>query len=428
MVKKYSVIDIETTGGRNQGNKITEIAIINIDGDKVVEKFSSLINPEIRIPFNITRLTGISNDMVADAPKFYEIAKKIVEMTEDRIFVAHNVFFDYNFIKHEFSELGFIFRRDKLCTVRLARKYLPGHKSYSLGKICNDLGITNEARHRAMGDAKATVELFNLINHKIQDDDLVQKVSKKQTLPPMLNEEDFKKLPELVGIYYFYDRHGELVYIGKSKNIKKRVSQHFRPDMKRTKDINLKNSIANIEFKLMGSELAALLYECHEIKTYFPKYNHSMKRRKFPYAIDLFESKNGCLRLKMVTCKTKSYFHYAFKNRKRAQWKIESIYKKLIGPFSTDFECEEKLEKLSDSLGTEKFNEMLRKIFYFKLPKDKDFIIPFKGPGFLKGEIEIVERVPKEIRYNDENGIFESLNLISDPDMIYILNNYLYSN
>ena len=153
----YSIIDIETTGGSRQGNKITEIAIINFDGEKVIDEFSTLINPEISIPYSITRLTGITNEMVANSPKFYEVAKKIVEMTKGNVFVAHNVFFDYNFIKHEFSELGFQYSAERLCTVRLSRKLLPGHASYSLGKLCKDLGIEITARHRALGDAKATV-------------------------------------------------------------------------------------------------------------------------------------------------------------------------------------------------------------------------------------------------------------------------------
>jgi DNA polymerase-3 subunit epsilon len=207
-VKKYSVIDIETTGGVRDGHKITEIAIINLDGDKVVEEYSTLINPERSIPFQITLLTGINNEMVADAPKFYEVAKKIVQMTQGRIFVAHNVFFDFNFIRHEFSELGYSFRREKLCTVRLARKHIPGHKSYSLGKICKDLGIGNEARHRAMGDAKATVELFQLIQNKIQDKDIIHEESSKLLLPSKLNREVYEALPNKCGVYYFYDEQG----------------------------------------------------------------------------------------------------------------------------------------------------------------------------------------------------------------------------
>jgi len=159
-VIKYAIIDVETTGMGVQGNRITEIAILVHDGQKVIEEYESLVNPERNIPHTITRLTGINDYMVADAPKFYEIAKKVIEMTSDCVFVAHNVNFDYNVIHKEFSELGFPFRRKKLCTVRLSRKLIPGLPSYSLGKLCNSVGIPLNDRHRAMGDTRATTILF----------------------------------------------------------------------------------------------------------------------------------------------------------------------------------------------------------------------------------------------------------------------------
>jgi DNA polymerase-3 subunit epsilon len=164
-IKKYlyAIIDIETTGQSPGKGKITEIAIFVHDGFRVVDSFTSLINPECYIPGFITELTGIDNDMVRNAPKFYEVARKVVELTHDKIFVAHNVMFDYRFIQEEFKRLGYDYQRKTMCTVRLGRKFLPGHRSYSLGKICDDLGIRIEGRHRAAGDAYATVKLFELI-------------------------------------------------------------------------------------------------------------------------------------------------------------------------------------------------------------------------------------------------------------------------
>jgi DNA polymerase-3 subunit epsilon len=159
----YAVVDIETTGGNNKDGKITEIAIYIFNGQEITDSFISLINPECYIPNFITNLTGISNEMVANAPKFYEIARKIVEITANKIFVAHNVGFDYNFIRKEFKDLGYDFNRKTLCTVELGRKYLPGHKSYSLGKLCAELAIDINGRHRAGGDALATVKLLQLI-------------------------------------------------------------------------------------------------------------------------------------------------------------------------------------------------------------------------------------------------------------------------
>ena len=164
----YTIIDIETTGNGIKGNKITEISIFKFDGYEVIDEFTSLVDPECEIPYFITRLTGIDNDTVRNAPKLHEITSKILEITADTIFVAHSVNFDYNVIKNEFKNLGLEFVRKKLCTVRLSRKLLPGYHSYSLGKLCSALGIPLSDRHRARGDAHATMLLFKkLLRRKV---------------------------------------------------------------------------------------------------------------------------------------------------------------------------------------------------------------------------------------------------------------------
>ncbi len=165
----YAVVDIETSGGRAQVDKITEIAIYIHDGEKIVDEFSTLINPETYIPPFITRLTGINNEMVASAPKFYEVAKKIVLMTEGRLFVAHNAPFDYRFIQEEFKRLGYNYQRQTMCTVRMSRKIIPGMGSYSLGNLCQNLGIEINNRHRAAGDALATTKLLELLLVKTEN-------------------------------------------------------------------------------------------------------------------------------------------------------------------------------------------------------------------------------------------------------------------
>lgn len=165
----FSIIDIETTGNSYKYGKITEIAIYQHNGERITDSFSTLINPEIDIPYFITELTGIDNDMVTNAPKFYEVAKTIVEMTMGRTFIAHNVSFDYKFIREEFARLGYEFNRKTMCTVQLSRKHIPGHRSYSLGKLCSELGIKIDGRHRAAGDALATVKLFEIILQKNRD-------------------------------------------------------------------------------------------------------------------------------------------------------------------------------------------------------------------------------------------------------------------
>ena len=162
----FSIIDIETTGQSAQAGRITEIAIYVHNGVKVIDSFVSLVNPECHIPYFITKLTGIDNLMVVDAPKFYEIAKRIIEITQGTTFVAHNASFDYRFVQQEYLRLGYEYKRKTMCTVKLSRKYLPGHASYSLGKLCEDLKILIDGRHRASGDALATVKLFEIILQK----------------------------------------------------------------------------------------------------------------------------------------------------------------------------------------------------------------------------------------------------------------------
>ena len=161
--KRFAIIDIETTGLRAGAEKITEIAIILHDGKQIIEEFSSLVNPERKIPYFITQLTGISDQLVSDAPKFYELARQIIELTDNAIVVGHNVNFDYSFLKSEFKSLGYDYQRKTLDTIKLSRKLIPGLPSYSLGKLCAALNIPNSSRHRAAGDAMATPKLFELI-------------------------------------------------------------------------------------------------------------------------------------------------------------------------------------------------------------------------------------------------------------------------
>ena len=225
----YTVIDIETTGG-SHGNRITEIAAVKTDGLQILDSYETLINPEIFIPKSITLLTGITNAMVQRAPLFENIADDLAAFLDNTIFVAHNVTFDYGIIKNHFEDLGYTFNKKKLCTVRLARTVLPGYASYSLGKLCANLGIENHSRHRAMGDAKATVELFHHIITQDKEDFIflsLNQLSGEASLPPNLPKEEFEKLPETAGVYYLLDEDLKILYVGKAKEIKKRISTHF---------------------------------------------------------------------------------------------------------------------------------------------------------------------------------------------------------
>lgn len=283
----FTIIDIETTGGSAFGEKITEIAIFVHDGLTVVDEFQTLINPGRTIPPFITRMTGITNEMVADAPKFYEVAKKIVEITEGRIFVAHNSQFDYSFIRNEFKNLGYEFRRDTLCTCKLSRKLLPGYPSYSLGKLAQSLHIPLNDRHRAGGDAAATVLLFERllsVNKNGEMHRMVKPWNFYSNIPDNIKPELISTLPEETGIYYFVNEKEEIIYIGKSHNIRQRVLSHFK-NQRSSKTIRLKEEVADIRYKQTGSELIALLLEQDEIKKLQPKYNRSRKRKIFHYGI-----------------------------------------------------------------------------------------------------------------------------------------------
>jgi len=294
----YAIIDVETTGGSPVAEKITEIAIFLHDGAKLIEEFTTLINPEKKIPYYITALTGISNAMVADSPKFYEVARHILELTEDAVFVAHNASFDYQFIRNEYKRLGYDFVRDKLCTVQLSRRLVPGLASYSLGNICKHLSIRIHDRHRASGDAYATIKLFEyLLQVSKNQNQLVSNLPglNKKDLHPNLKPETLRNLPEETGTYYFFNERKEIIYIGKSKNIRSRVLSHFR-NYSSKKAIELMNSIAEIDFELTGSELIALLKESHEIKQNRPIYNRAQRRAISNYGLYTYYDNKGYLR------------------------------------------------------------------------------------------------------------------------------------
>lgn len=304
----YCIVDIETTGNGYTGSKITEISIFKHNGAQVTEEFTTLVNPECAIPQFITNLTGITNAMVSSAPKFYEIAKQVNEITKDCIFVAHSVNFDYNIIKAEFKSLGFDFNRKKLCTVRLSRKLIPGLKSYSLGHLCATKNIKIKNRHRAKGDAEATVILFEqLLQLDVKNmviNSFLNPRSRQATLPPMLSKEVIDGLPESFGVYYFRNEKDEIIYVGKANNIKQRVVSHFYDKAK--KEITMCLETANVTFTETGSELLALLLESSEIKHHYPKYNRSQRRAQESIALFNYTDREGIVhlaynRLKLVS-------------------------------------------------------------------------------------------------------------------------------
>ncbi|WDF54094.1 exonuclease domain-containing protein [Mucilaginibacter sp. KACC 22063] len=296
----YAIVDIETTGGHASANGITEIAICIHDGEKVVKRYETLINPSREIPIYISALTGITNDMVEGAPYFKTVAPEIYQLLHDKIFVAHNVNFDYSFLRHHLSAAGYDLQCNKLCTVRLSRKILPGLPSYGLGKLCNHLSIPNAARHRAAGDAEATAILFTLLLNSDTDNHIKQALkqrSREQVLPSNLPKSDIDRLPYTPGVYYFHDAKGKVIYVGKAVNIKKRVCSHFTGNNSGYQRQEFMRNIHRITFQECGNELMAFVTEAIEIKRLWPAYNRSQKNMEFAYGLYLYEDQRGYMRL-----------------------------------------------------------------------------------------------------------------------------------
>ncbi|WP_350292051.1 exonuclease domain-containing protein [uncultured Croceitalea sp.] len=294
----YAILDIESTGGKYNEEGIMEIAIHRFDGHKVVDKFISLINPERDIQPFVVNLTGINNKMLVTAPKFHEVAKRIIEITEGAVLVAHNAQFDYRILRTEFRRLGYDFQRRSLCTVDLSKKLIPEAESHSLGKLVRSLGIAVSDRHRANGDALATLKLFKLLLNKDSSKTIITEVIREETQGELSTKQldMVDALPSETGVYYMHDKNGKVLFIGKSKNIKKRVNQHFTNIGALAR--KLQKETKKVTFEKTGSELVALLKEHHEIKKNSPIYNDKRKRKGFSYGIYVFENKAGNLTLK----------------------------------------------------------------------------------------------------------------------------------
>lgn len=297
---QYAVVDIETTGGYASANGITEIAVFITTGKKIIKKFHTLLNPVYTIPKYISALTGITNEMVEFERPFSSIADELFELLNDKIFVAHNVNFDYSFVKHHLAQNGYELNCKKLCTVRLARKVLPGSPGYGLGKICRHLGIKIEERHRAAGDAYATARLLHyLLRHDTNGNaqTMIKGKNKEQFLPPNVPAQLVKQLPHQPGVYYFQDKKGKVIYVGKAKNLSKRVNSHFSNNRPNKQKQEFLKKIYNISYKETATELMAFILESIEIKKLWPEQNRSQKRFEQAYGLYCFEDRKGYLRL-----------------------------------------------------------------------------------------------------------------------------------
>ncbi len=321
----YAILDIETTGGKYNEEGITEIAIYKFDGHTTVDQFSSLVNPEKPIQPFVVNLTGINNDMLRQAPKFYEVAKRIIEITEDCILVAHNALFDNRILATEFDRLGYTFERQTLCTVELAQKLIPDMPSYSLGKLVRSLGIPLSDRHRAQGDAKATLALFKMLLAKDTSKEIISETLRKdpkKKLEPKLFD-IIENVPSETGVYYMHNENGDIVYIGKSRNMKKRVSQHFTSDNRKSKKMQLE--VKSVTFEKTGNELIGLLKEYEETKQNRPIHNRGPRRGLFTHQLTSFLDENGYINLKIEKADGRKKAIATFSNYQQAKSAVFKI-------------------------------------------------------------------------------------------------------
>lgn len=324
----YAIVDIETTGSHPQDNGITEIAILLHNGEKVEDRFETLINPGRRIPPYVSQLTGITDQMTSTAPGFQEVAEKIYHLLQNRIFIAHNVNFDYSFVKYHLRTAGYEWMPKKLCTLKLSRKAFPDLHKYGLGHICRALDIPVENRHRAGGDAAATAILFDKILETGGEKlirDFLKKENREQILPPNLPAEQIKTLPYTPGVYYFHDGKGKVIYVGKAKNLRQRVIGHFTGLNTGKKRQEFLRQIYSISHKECGTEFIASIFESVEIKRLWPIYNVSQKKPEQTFGLYAFEDRRGYKRLAID--KKRKYFEpvasfHLLADAYRTLWKL----------------------------------------------------------------------------------------------------------
>ena len=386
----YAIVDIETTGGAYDEEGITEIAIHKFDGHEVVDQFISLINPERPIQPFVVNLTGINNKMLRNAPKFYEVAKRIIEITEDCVLVAHNAGFDYRMLRTEFRRLGYDFRKKTLCTVELSQKLLPDEESFKLGKLVRSLGIPMSDRHRANGDALATVELFKiLLNKDAKKDIITQAVNTGvvDKLPTKLLK-ILDGLPTEIGVYYIHNEKGDIIYIGKSKNIKKRVNQHFTGSSTKAKKIQLE--VHTVTYEKTGNELIALLKEQHEIKESQPKLNRSRKQKTFKYGLEAYSNGGGYQLLQIEKAKPNRSYVITFKNYQEAKnilYKVANEHQlclKLNGLHKTNGSCfnfgiEKCLGACVEEESAESYNQRVQQVVERYSYQHRSMVVVDKG-------------------------------------------------
>lgn len=273
-------LDVETTGATANRDRITEIGLVEVNGGTLVEEWSTLVNPGLRIPPEIEALTGITNAMVAEAPSFESLSSELHRRLQGKLLVAHNARFDYGFLRNEFARAGLTYLSQVLCTVKLSRRLYPQERRHNLDSLIERHGLVCDQRHRALADARVLWDFAQRIRQDLGDETVqaaVTHVLKTPTLPPHLDAGQLDALPERVGVYLFYGENDAPLYVGKSLDIRSRVLAHFSGDHRVAKDMRIAQEITRIEWHETAGELGALLQEARWVKRLAPAHNHKLR-------------------------------------------------------------------------------------------------------------------------------------------------------
>lgn len=411
----------------------------------MVDQFISLINPEREIQPFVVKLTGINSQMLRTAPKFYEVAKRIVEITDNCIVVAHNAEFDYRILRTEFDRLGFEFKRKTLCTVELAQEIMPGQDSYSLGKLTRALGIPVSDRHRASGDAVATVKLFKMLLTRDLNKHIIQDSVKAEPKYKMATnlKSIIADLPATTGIFYFHDTYGKIIYIGRGKNIRNRVNQHFTNRHPKSK--KMQSQVTAVTYETTGNELVALLKENAEIILNKPSFNRTRRKPAFTSALYSFKDEKGYLNLKIDAIDGRKNPITAFSNRQKAEQFLfqaiedHTLCPKLVGLGASQTSCFKYpisqcygacIEEESRDLYNLRVEELIAQNNY----KNQDLLIIDKGRVLEERSVLLIENgIFKGVGYYDLNFQITNKDILKTiitpmeeyKDTKYIIQNYL---
>ncbi len=374
----FAVVDLETTGGHAGTDKIIEIAIFIHDGTQIIDAYSSLVNPGVPIPTFISRLTGITDEMVETAPVFEDIAAEVATVLGNHIFVAHNVMFDYNFIAYALKQQGFEYERNLICTCRTSRMLLPGHPSYSLSKLCRTLSIELHGAHRAAADAKATTVILELLLERSKGR-LEPYFSRRQKLEntSRIPNEQLEKLPSKAGVLYFYDDQQSVIYVAHSNNIRKKsLSILSKIGTKRFSGIAA--LAVSVDYVATGGTLLAAIKEIEAIRTLNPRFNRVFKAIESRYSIYERLNKNGYLVLEARLYDPLGKPLVTFSGEKEARERLETalVEYNLIG--------QKELDKIQGKLFSEDtliYNERVSQAIESIIKHRKNYLITDRGPG-----------------------------------------------